>query len=199
MMMMIRLCASDMDGTLLNEEHVLSEKTLDVVKSLRERGVLVALCSGRSTPSIREHAERLKTTVTCGGEKSIVSPPIVAYNGAVVRLGSGETVFTSRVPEAAVDAVLSFAEREACMCQYYIDEKIYCVCTTAAHREFARAYQELTRVYDAHIFTDSYAEARALGLPYKLLMMTPSAEIDARMERLRAALPENSAHVIRGT
>lgn len=44
----IKMVVSDMDGTLLNKEHRLSEKTIEMMKKLQKHGVILVLASGRS-------------------------------------------------------------------------------------------------------------------------------------------------------
>ncbi len=50
---MIKLIASDMDGTLLNDEGLVPEETFDLVHRLREKGVIFAASSGRRYNTLR--------------------------------------------------------------------------------------------------------------------------------------------------
>ena len=40
------MVALDMDGTLLNKQHTLSERSIAKLRSLSDRGIIVSLCSG---------------------------------------------------------------------------------------------------------------------------------------------------------
>lgn len=42
-----RMVALDLDGTLLNSKHELSDVTVDYLRSLNERGFVVAIATGR--------------------------------------------------------------------------------------------------------------------------------------------------------
>ena len=44
---MIRLIASDMDGTLLDESSTVPEETFELIHELHERGIVFAASSGR--------------------------------------------------------------------------------------------------------------------------------------------------------
>lgn len=44
----IKLIISDMDGTLLNEKHELSQYTIDILKNVQDKGIGIVLASGRS-------------------------------------------------------------------------------------------------------------------------------------------------------
>jgi len=46
------MVAMDMDGTLLNENHEISDRSLKLIQSLSAQGVLVALATGRSGPAV---------------------------------------------------------------------------------------------------------------------------------------------------
>ncbi|MHC6180633.1 Cof-type HAD-IIB family hydrolase [Clostridium sp. JNZ X4-2] len=56
---MYKLVSMDMDGTLLNEDHVLSKNTIDTVKKIKKLGVKVVLVSGRGINSLRDFADEL--------------------------------------------------------------------------------------------------------------------------------------------
>lgn len=48
----IKIVISDLDGTLLNDDGMISEKTMDVIKRLKNRGYLFGFATGRPVPSI---------------------------------------------------------------------------------------------------------------------------------------------------
>lgn len=54
---MIRLIASDLDGTLLNEESMLSEKTAECIRTAQQAGILWVAATGRSLKTASELIE----------------------------------------------------------------------------------------------------------------------------------------------
>lgn len=56
---MVKLIASDMDGTLLDSEKRVPQKLLETVLALKERGVMFAAASGRQYESLRRCLEPL--------------------------------------------------------------------------------------------------------------------------------------------
>ncbi len=54
-----KLIVTDIDGTLLNDEHQIPSGNLKALKEANEKGVGVVLCSGRSLKSISAHEETL--------------------------------------------------------------------------------------------------------------------------------------------
>lgn len=92
-----KLLATDLDGTLLNEQREIDVENIRAIQEYRQSGGKVVICSGRSPLSTRWIAN----TIGLKGE------PIIAYNGAITLDEKGE------VSEQAVfghDHLLSFWE-----------------------------------------------------------------------------------------
>lgn len=68
----IRLIAIDMDGTLLNSEHVIPEENKQAIKEAEAKGVHVVISTGRTLMTCRELVEPLKLSsylVTANGSE----------------------------------------------------------------------------------------------------------------------------------
>lgn len=50
--MTIRAVMCDVDGTLLTSEQIVSDKTIEAIKKIKEKGVLFGLCTGRDVSSV---------------------------------------------------------------------------------------------------------------------------------------------------
>ena len=70
---MIRLIATDMDDTLLNEHSDVTERTVQAMHSAMDAGVMFSLSSGRMTESMVPFAERLG-----------LNAPMILFNGALI-------------------------------------------------------------------------------------------------------------------
>lgn len=79
----IKLIATDMDGTLLNSNHEVSSRFLNLFKSLMLHDIIFVAASGRPYYSIVEKLSSIKNEIT-----------VVAENGGIVV--KGETVLLSR-------------------------------------------------------------------------------------------------------
>ena len=75
--MSIKLVAVDMDGTLLNENNVLSPKTIEVVKAAKAQGIKVVLCTGRPLTGVTPFLHELGLTDS--------SDYVITFNGALVQ------------------------------------------------------------------------------------------------------------------
>ena len=54
-----KLIATDMDGTLLNDSHQVTEKNIEAIRKVQEKGVKFVLASGRPTFAMHKFAEIL--------------------------------------------------------------------------------------------------------------------------------------------
>lgn len=55
----IKLIALDMDGTLLNNEHEISEENRKAIFEAEEKGATVVLSTGRTLATCRDYAQAL--------------------------------------------------------------------------------------------------------------------------------------------
>ncbi|MBV9210784.1 MAG: HAD family phosphatase [Acidobacteria bacterium] len=94
--MPIRLLALDLDGTLLNSRGLLSERNRFALGAARERGVRVAVVTGRRFRDARPLALELGLDV-----------PVISHNGALTKHAQTlETVSVTLLPLAAAREVL---------------------------------------------------------------------------------------------
>ncbi len=86
----------DIDGTLLNDDMRISEKTIDIVSSLQTKGHLFYIASGRLLSSARSYSEMLGKNIGT-----------IAANGSVYTLEN--EIVKNRLKDEAVSAIF-----EAC-------------------------------------------------------------------------------------
>jgi Cof subfamily protein (haloacid dehalogenase superfamily) len=78
---MIKLLCIDMDGTLLNSDKQISERTLKAIKAASEKGVKIVICTGRVYTSADFYSKLIG-----------VKAPVIASNGAYIREKDKEEV-----------------------------------------------------------------------------------------------------------
>lgn len=81
---MIKLVAIDMDGTLLNSQHVIVPQNIPVIKAASARGVKIVLSTGRPLSGLRAELKTLGIT----DEDQYV----VAFNGSLVQSVTGQVL-----------------------------------------------------------------------------------------------------------
>lgn len=72
--MKYKLVAIDMDGTLLNSQHEISERNKKAIKDATEKGINIVITTGRIFTSAKYYAKLLG-----------IKTPIIACNGAYIR------------------------------------------------------------------------------------------------------------------
>ncbi|MBI9011733.1 MAG: HAD family phosphatase [Clostridiales bacterium] len=70
---MYKLLALDIDGTLLDSEGHVSESTLEAIKRVQNKGVLVTISTGRPIQGVYKYIKMLD-----------LKAPIITYNGAMI-------------------------------------------------------------------------------------------------------------------
>ena len=186
-----KMVALDLDGTLLNREHRVTEVSKKKLAELVELGTMIVVASGRSGPAMYGIVEYL------GLESDKMFA--VAYNGACAyefprgyREGDATKIlFEKCVDDGTVEAVLRFAETRGLLVQVYEGNEIIVHCKTDEHRDFTKRYSALTGCRHTHV--DAYGTRSQV---LKMLVMTDDP--DRVVDELRRS-PIPGAHVIRGS
>lgn len=77
----IKMIASDMDGTLLNQNREISNENVTAIKSAQAKGIIFVTATGRS------YNEALRPL-----QKAGITCPIICANGAEIRTENGEVI-----------------------------------------------------------------------------------------------------------
>ena len=93
----MRLVVSDLDGTLLNENSEISDKTREVVRKLIENGVDFAIATGRSIGSARIFKERIGHDIY-----------LICNNGANIYDKNEETIFERIMESDVVEKLIKY-------------------------------------------------------------------------------------------
>uniref|UniRef100_A0A7S4SUZ5 Uncharacterized protein n=1 Tax=Ditylum brightwellii TaxID=49249 RepID=A0A7S4SUZ5_9STRA len=202
------MVALDLDGTLLGNDHQMSQATVDYLRTLHKKGFIVSIATGRTASSAIEHIDRLDLPYSEGE-----GFPLVSANGALgLRVLKRSTppcsvppspsmdtteLFHEPVPQNVTIKALNLAKKLGFVTNYYIGHDIYANATTPSHFTLAKKYGDLTNIH--HVYcTDDYAAAMDRGLPSKLLVLCGNDHIDTTTATLAQEL-KGEAHVIRGS
>lgn len=98
---MIQAVFSDIDGTLLNSAHRITEKTLCAIAELRQRGIPFVIVSARPPMGITPIMK--KNGFACA---------MVCYSGGLMLDADGTVLGQTGMPLSQADAILSFLEEE---------------------------------------------------------------------------------------
>lgn len=177
----------DLDGTLLNGEHVVSPATRDALHSLHERGVKVCIATGRSAPALLPTVEAL----------GLPEVPVVCYNGGrgmVCGMRDGkafvkENCFSRPLSESATAKALGLAKTLGLVAQYYAGDDIL----VERENVLTNRYRGLTGVQQVVVTTYEDITER----PFKVLVMCDEEDLDHVYEEAQSRLGD-ACHTIRG-
>lgn len=97
---MIKLLALDMDGTLLNDRHEISDGNMKALRAAKEKGVIIIFCSGREVASLKFYASQVPTEAY-----------ICALNGAVLIGADGKVLLNHTICFDTLEALYEDAKR----------------------------------------------------------------------------------------
>src|SRR6516165_3698373 len=95
------ICAvlTDVDGTLVTKDKVLTERALWAVQQLRERGIVFTITSGRPPFGMRMLVEPLRLTM-----------PMAAFNGGVIVLPDLSVLDERLLPDYLLPALIDMIQ-----------------------------------------------------------------------------------------
>lgn len=138
---MIRLVASDMDGTLLNRYGKISLKNQAAVHALNRRNIGFVVCTGRN------YADAYVPLEEAG-----ISCDIICMNGAAVYNSMGERIRKQILFKNQVSRILTICRPFSVLYDFMTDEGSY---TTSSFKEFKESFENkifLSMVSDEHTF-----------------------------------------------
>jgi Cof subfamily protein (haloacid dehalogenase superfamily) len=110
-----KLICIDMDGTLLNDKKIISERNLRAIRLAYEKGARIAVCTGRIFTSADFFSELL-------GVKS----PVIASNGAYIReKDRDEVVYKAILGAEKCNKLLAVFRRYDIYPHYYTKDTIF--------------------------------------------------------------------------
>ncbi len=110
----IRLVATDLDGTLLNNHGQISDVTKDSVRTLKGLGMRLAIMTARAHSSAERIADELD-----------MKSPIISLDGGLIRLPhTDENVFASYMKADVVRTVIMEAEKRFSSVALFVDDKM---------------------------------------------------------------------------
>ena len=95
----IKLVVFDLDGTLVDDNDKIGEKTKALIKELSGLGVKFSIATGRLLSAVTEHADSLEIKI-----------PLITLDGTLIQRYPGEkSIFESHLPNRYVARALKFS------------------------------------------------------------------------------------------
>jgi Cof subfamily protein (haloacid dehalogenase superfamily) len=165
-----RLCAIDLDDTLLGPDHKLSARNADAVRKTVASGVTVVIASGRMYVTTLPTARELD-----------LDTPIICYNGAMVKDSRTGEAWLERSVEPALSAqVMDFCRTNKLQLNFYWRDLLY----SAEYTPWLELYHRRTSA-PIEIRKDFYTALRDES-PTKVIIVDDPGMIDRLLPEMRA-------------
>lgn len=139
---MIKLIASDMDGTLLNDNHEIDKETVEAIKRAEEAGIIFAISTGREYENVK-----------CLLEENNIKCQCILSNGAEYRDEDGNILEVINIEKEKAKKILNIFKENAMSARIFTSEGVF---TTSTREE---ALQEVT--YRTMTFNSDLTEEEA--------------------------------------
>lgn len=111
---MIKMVATDIDGTILPYNGEFRPAVLDCIKDLTSRGIKVVLVTGRMHSSTVPIAKQLGLTT-----------PVISYQGGLIKEIDGKTLYQSNLPPQIAKDIIIWARKNKVHLNLYLDDKLF--------------------------------------------------------------------------
>ena len=168
-----RMAAFDLDGTLLNSHHQLSDENREALQALSEKDVLVVLVSGRMHRSILPISDQIG-----------LENPIISYNGGMVKHAITNEIY-HHTPVSSEDAneIVNDCIEQKLHLNFCWNDELY----VADRNEWSDLYKfrtgvPATAIDDLNLMSDKS--------PTKLLIIHPAEELLPLLESFKSKYAE---------
>lgn len=110
---MIKLIATDIDGTILTPEKDFTQAVKDCIRELSKSGIKVVLVTGRMHTAARLIADELK-----------LDTPIVSYQGGLIKQGD-KTLYEQYLTSEQAENIIKWGRSEGVHLNFYNDDILY--------------------------------------------------------------------------
>ncbi|NDK56836.1 Cof-type HAD-IIB family hydrolase [Pontibacter fetidus] len=174
--MKFRAICTDIDGTLLNKDRQLSQRTIDTIKSL-DKTVPVILASSRM-PSAMRHLQQ---------ELNIMHHPLICFNGGYVIYFEGDSAQTLQldsvqIPAPVCQIIHDFTENTAIHVSLYEQDNWYAPANDYWADREARNTKVSPKITALQPILQDWHQSGAGA--HKVMCMGPANEIDALQQEL---------------
>lgn len=111
---MIKLVATDIDGTILPYSGEFTDEVKNCIKKLKANNIKVVIVTGRMFEGAKKIAQRLD-----------LDTPIVSYNGGYIKTLSGEILYEKNLPENYAKDLIKWARENNIHINLYADDALY--------------------------------------------------------------------------
>ncbi len=132
----IKLCIFDLDGTLLNSNKEISQKTLNAIKKLDENNIKYTIATGRIDTLARKYQRQIKSDL-----------PIISCNGSLIRDMDNKIYYMKTLDFGTVKSIFNFFTSLNIQFFFYTEDLILST-KDNPRKEFLKQYNENAKKED---------------------------------------------------
>ncbi|MGZ9734071.1 Cof-type HAD-IIB family hydrolase [Flavobacterium sp. GNP002] len=174
--MKYKMLVLDMDDTLLNDDHTISNENKVMLAKARELGVHIVLASGRPTPAMIAYAKELQ----------LDNSYMISYNGAVITdLKEDKIIFEQTLTQEQIHELYDYSLKSKTHIITYVDGKI----VSETDSEYIEIEKNITGL--AHNKVVSFKE-EVQSSAVKCILLEEPGYLKEVEKDLKAAMPHLS-------
>ena len=178
-----KMIALDLDGTLNNDEKVITPRTREALMAVQEQGVIVALVSGRQAPGLQREADALHLEDYHGLR--------ISYNGGRIEdATTGQILFDSAIDKQTAVAFLRHLEEWPELSPIVDDGKYIYTTDASRHKVMDESRNNNLGVR----IVENIAEAVTFA-PVKILTAAPNEILVPHLEDIRRGFEDKLSFV----
>ena len=137
---MIKLIASDMDGTLLNSDHDIDKETIEAIREAEEAGIIFAISTGREYESVKDVLDKHNIKAQC-----------ILSNGAEYRDEDGNILDVVNIDLEVAREVIEILDKNKFSARIFTNKGIF---TTATKEKALEEVIYRTMTFNPHLTKD---------------------------------------------
>ncbi|WP_084156567.1 Cof-type HAD-IIB family hydrolase [Clostridium akagii] len=141
---MIKLIATDMDGTLLSDDGSINENFFDLIHDLNKKNINFAAASGRFYSQLKKNFEKVGTDMI-----------FIAHNGALIKYNNkGKTLYSNSIHKKEIEHVINLMPQ--------LGEELFLAGENEAYiiNPTEKMLDEFTRVHVPVVILKSFSETK---------------------------------------
>ncbi|WP_327205513.1 HAD-IIB family hydrolase [Rossellomorea vietnamensis] len=147
-MMIYRMLALNIDGTIVNENGKIAKETKEAIEYVQDKGVPVTLVTSRSFTSAKKVAKALK-----------LESPIVTHSGAYIAGELEKPMYVKKIAEDITYEISQFLEGFSCQIHLSHEKRSIVGKTSTGAREMARvSWQRESKLLYSKQFVDRVSD-----------------------------------------
>ena len=165
----------DIDGTLRNSKKELTETTIESIKKIKEKGIKVVLCTGRSC----KYAKRVAALAgTC--------EYVVSSNGSeVTNMETGEVIYNGKIDNETIKEIFNYCKSNNVNMLLNTTEEDYQTIKESDNRVYVEELEEIKHDVNQIVITSMNYD-RMLVIPDMFREKYPNIHLNSTSEELTA-------------